>query len=248
MQEEQKIQKPEENEVEVELEEKKDEKVEAQQEEATEEKKPDELEDYSANVKSRIDKLTRKMREEERQKESAIQFAESVKKENESLKTRLDNLDKGYLEEDISFTEKNFKEVASEISPKILEKFLNYEVSNVYIGYNKFISAITQEPNIIRVLPFDTYESDSDANDVLIEPDVEDFIDIVFPQFFNLILSSIMLDAITSEHAARTAAMDNATRNADDIIKETTKLFNKTRQASITTELMDIVNGAEAVK
>ena len=99
MQEEQKIQKPEENEVEVELEEKKDEKVEAQQEAVTEEKKPDELEDYSANVKSRIDKLTRKMREEERQKESAIQFAESVKKENESLKTRLDNLDKGYLEE-----------------------------------------------------------------------------------------------------------------------------------------------------
>ena len=99
MQEEQKIQKSEENEVEVELEEKKDEKVEAQQEEATEEKKSDELEDYSANVKNRIDKLTRKMREEERQKESAIQFAESVKKENESLKTRLDNLDKGYLEE-----------------------------------------------------------------------------------------------------------------------------------------------------
>tara|TARA_A100001391_G_scaffold100964_1_gene67126 strand:- start:1197 stop:2096 length:900 start_codon:yes stop_codon:yes gene_type:complete len=99
MQEEQKIQKPEENEVEVELEEKKDEKVEAQQEEVTEEKKPDELEDYSANVKNRIDKLTRKMREEERQKESAIQFAESVKKENENLKTRLDNLDKGYLEE-----------------------------------------------------------------------------------------------------------------------------------------------------
>ena len=99
MQEEQKIQKSEENEVEVELEEKKDEKVEAQQEAVTEEKKPDELEDYSANVKSRIDKLTRKMREEERQKESAIQFAESVKKENESLKTRLDNLDKGYLEE-----------------------------------------------------------------------------------------------------------------------------------------------------
>lgn len=99
MQEEQKIQKPEENEVEVELEEKKDEKVEAQQEAVTEEKKPDELEDYSANVKSRIDKLTRKMREEERQKESAIQFAESVKKENESLKNRLHNLDKGYLEE-----------------------------------------------------------------------------------------------------------------------------------------------------
>jgi len=99
MQEEQVIQKPEENEVEVELKEEKTEDSVEKVEETTEAKKPDELEDYSSNVKSRIDKLTRKMREEERQKESAIQFAESVKKENENLKTRLTNLDKGYLEE-----------------------------------------------------------------------------------------------------------------------------------------------------
>tara|TARA_A100000172_G_scaffold54921_1_gene35096 strand:- start:768 stop:1667 length:900 start_codon:yes stop_codon:yes gene_type:complete len=99
MQEEQVIQKPDENEVEVELKEEKTEDSVEKVEETTEAKKPDELEDYSSNVKSRIDKLTRKMREEERQKESAIQFAESVKKENENLKTRLTNLDKGYLEE-----------------------------------------------------------------------------------------------------------------------------------------------------
>ena len=99
MQEEEKIQKPDENEVEVELKEEKNEDNVEKVEEEVEAKKSDELEDYSSNVKSRIDKLTRKMREEERQKESAIQFAESVKKENENLKTRLDNLDKGYLEE-----------------------------------------------------------------------------------------------------------------------------------------------------
>ena len=99
MQEEEKIQKPDENEVEVELKEEKTEDNVEKVEEEVEAKKSDELEDYSSNVKSRIDKLTRKMREEERQKESAIQFAESVKKENENLKTRLDNLDKGYLEE-----------------------------------------------------------------------------------------------------------------------------------------------------
>lgn len=99
MQEEQVIQKPDENEVEVELKEEKTEDSVEKVEETTEAKKTDELEDYSSNVKSRIDKLTRKMREEERQKESAIQFAESVKKENENLKTRLTNLDKGYLEE-----------------------------------------------------------------------------------------------------------------------------------------------------
>tara|TARA_Y100001970_G_scaffold291379_1_gene428315 strand:+ start:4394 stop:5230 length:837 start_codon:yes stop_codon:yes gene_type:complete len=153
------------------------------------------------------------------------------------------------LDEDFSFSEKNFKEVSKNLSPRILEKYLNNEIDNVYVGYNKFISAITQEPTVMRALPFQIDDlSDESSADVLIEPDVESFIDIVFPQFFNLIISSILLDSITSEHAARTAAMDNATRNADDIIRETTKLFNKTRQASITTELMDIVNGAEAVK
>ena len=65
----------------------------------TQEEKKDELEDYSAGVKTRIDKLTKRMREEERQKQSAVEFAENVKKENENLKSRLQNLDKGYQEE-----------------------------------------------------------------------------------------------------------------------------------------------------
>jgi hypothetical protein len=67
--------------------------------EEKDEEKKDELEDYSAGVKTRIDKLTKRMREEERQKQSAVEFAENVKKENESLKNRLQNLDKGYQEE-----------------------------------------------------------------------------------------------------------------------------------------------------
>ena len=93
------------------------------------------------------------------------------------------------------------------------------------------------------------YPEDIEQNpDILIEPDIDLFIETVFPKFLNLTLSSFLLEAITSEHAARTAAMDNATRNADDIIRDTTMLFNKTRQAYITKELMDIVNGAEAMK
>ena len=93
------------------------------------------------------------------------------------------------------------------------------------------------------------YSEDIEQNpDILIEPDIDLFIETVFPKFLNLTLSSFLLEAITSEHAARTAAMDNATRNADDIIRDTTMLFNKTRQAYITKELMDIVNGAEAMK
>jgi hypothetical protein len=67
--------------------------------EVIQEEKKDELEDYSAGVKTRIDKLTKRMREEERQKQSAVEFAENVKKENDNLKSRLQNLDKGYQEE-----------------------------------------------------------------------------------------------------------------------------------------------------
>jgi len=101
MQQEQKLEQEniEQETVEVELEDKKNDTETQEPEEKVETKSKDELEDYSSGVKNRIDKLTRKMREEERQKESAIQFAENVKKENETLKTRLTNLDKGYQEE-----------------------------------------------------------------------------------------------------------------------------------------------------
>ena len=133
----------------------------------------------------------------------------------------------------------------------MLVPFLDKKVDNIYIAYNKFESAISQVPTISKILPIQLEEQDSvedNGGDILIEPGIESFVEEVLPKFFNLTISSILLESVTSEHAARTAAMDNATRNADDILRDTTILFNKTRQAYITTELMDIVNGAEAIK
>jgi len=149
-----------------------------------------------------------------------------------------------------SADEKNYKSVSASISDKILLPFLNGEIDQIYVAYNKFASAISQLPTITKILPMEfEHSEDIEQNpDILIEPDIDLFIETVFPKFLNLTLSSFLLEAITSEHAARTAAMDNATRNADDIIRDTTMLFNKTRQAYITKELMDIVNGAEAMK
>ena len=149
-----------------------------------------------------------------------------------------------------SADEKNYKSISASISDKILLPFLNGEIDQIYVAYNKFASAISQLPTITKILPMEfEYPEDIEQNpDILIEPDIDLFIETVFPKFLNLTLSSFLLEAITSEHAARTAAMDNATRNADDIIRDTTMLFNKTRQAYITKELMDIVNGAEAMK
>ena len=155
-------------------------------------------------------------------------------------------------EEIFSVDEKNYKAVSENVTNKFLKPFLDGQFDEVYIAYNKFVSAITQVPTITKVLPINLeYTKDGSeavGSDILIEPDPNLFIETVFPKFLNLTVSSLLLESVTSEHAARTAAMDSATRNADEIIKETTMLFNKTRQAYITTELMDIVNGAEAIK
>jgi F-type H+-transporting ATPase subunit gamma len=157
----------------------------------------------------------------------------------------------GFGESITSLTEKNYKNIAEEITGQLLLPFLEEKIDNIYIAYNKFESAISQVPTISKVLPIEleVEESEDDkSGDILIEPGIESFVEEVLPKFFNLTISSILLESVTSEHAARTAAMDNATRNADDILRDTTILFNKTRQAYITTELMDIVNGAEAIK
>ena len=131
-----------------------------------------------------------------------------------------------------------------------IDKFLSKDVDEVYIAYNKFVNTVSQIPTIEKILPIQLVDSEEKQveSDILIEPDIDSFVEEVLPKFFNLTISSVLLESITSEHAARTAAMDNATRNADDILRDTTILFNKTRQAYITTELMDIVNGAEAIK
>jgi F-type H+-transporting ATPase subunit gamma len=157
----------------------------------------------------------------------------------------------GFGDSITSLTEKNYKNIAEEVSSQLLVPFLDKKVDNIYIAYNKFESAISQVPTISKILPIQLEEQDSvedNGGDILIEPGIESFVEEVLPKFFNLTISSILLESVTSEHAARTAAMDNATRNADDILRDTTILFNKTRQAYITTELMDIVNGAEAIK
>ena len=159
--------------------------------------------------------------------------------------------EESFGDEVFSVDEKNYKIVSENVTNTFIQPFLDDDFDEVYIAYNKFVSAITQVPTIAKILPIDLDSSDEEdlkGSDILIEPDSNSFIETVFPKFLNLTVSSLLLESVTSEHAARTAAMDNATRNADEIIRETTMLFNKTRQAYITTELMDIVNGAEAIK
>ena len=148
-----------------------------------------------------------------------------------------------------SADEKNYKSVSASISDKILLPFLNGEIDQIYVAYNKFASAISQLPTITKILPieFDDSEDVEHNPDILVEPNIDLFVETVFPKFFNLTLSSFLLEAITSEHAARTAAMDNATRNAGDLVDRLTINYNRSRQAAITKELIEIISGAESL-
>jgi F-type H+-transporting ATPase subunit gamma len=133
------------------------------------------------------------------------------------------------------------------IISSIVKDYVDGNVGKVILLYNKFITAISNVPVKKQLLPMNV-ESSSDVNDDLIlEPSVEDVLESVGTQYLDLTLFKACLESSAAEQGARMAAMDLATTNAGDMIKELTLLYNRQRQAQITTELSEIVSGAEAL-
>ena len=115
--------------------------------------------------------------------------------------------------------------------------------------YNKFVNAITQEITLTQLIPVETNAvDDSDANvNYEYEPEEDELLDSLLPRILSTQLYSALLESSAAELAARMTAMDNATRNAGDLIDRLTLVYNRTRQAAITSELIEIISGAEAV-
>ena len=115
--------------------------------------------------------------------------------------------------------------------------------------YNKFVNAITQEITLTQLIPAEMNASDdSDASvNYEYEPEEDELLDRLLPRILSTQLYSALLESSAAELAARMTAMDNATRNAGDLIDRLTLVFNRTRQAAITNELIEIISGAEAV-
>ncbi|HMC94892.1 MAG TPA: F0F1 ATP synthase subunit gamma, partial [Polyangia bacterium] len=149
-------------------------------------------------------------------------------------------------------------QAAAELAREVSEEFLSGRVDEVYISYNTFISAISQRVEFTRILPLDELVLDggekapAPENRVLgdfeYEPSAEQVLEQLLPAVWALRIWRGLLESVASEHAARMAAMDSATNNADDAIDRLSLLYNRTRQAAITKELMEIVSGAEALK
>ena len=151
----------------------------------------------------------------------------------------------------IGITERNYDEIAEKVAAELTEEFIKGKSDEIILVYNYFRSALTQVMVYEKLLPIEPEaEEDEDAPkiDYLYEPSREAVLQKLLTSYIKVRVQRAIQESLTSEHASRMTAMENATSNADDVIKKLTLLANKTRQAMITTELMDIVNGTEALR
>jgi len=141
---------------------------------------------------------------------------------------------------------------ARKIARSAMMAYLGGEWDEVYVIYGYFINVIRQIPKMEKIIPlsFDTEEVKEEKKvlgSYIYEPEEEALLPEILPLYINTLVFSAMLETAVSEQAARMTAMDNANKACEDMVKDLTLLYNKTRQASITKELMDIVGGAEAI-
>ena len=141
-----------------------------------------------------------------------------------------------------------------------IDAFLSREVDCVYVAYTDFINVLRQEPIVRQLLPVRTgdpgsrvlaeylhCDSPEHTNPYIYEQGYAELVDTIVPRFTELQLYQAVLESLASEHSARMVAMRNATQNADELVDELTLSYNKARQEAITTEMLDIVGGAEAL-
>lgn len=148
-------------------------------------------------------------------------------------------------------------ETAKEIGEALLETFLRDAedggVDEIHIVYNRFVSMVSQVPEVVRLLPLEVVEGveEPGEHDILplyeFEPDVETVLDSLLPVYIESRIFNAMLQSAASEHASRQKAMKSASDNADKLITDYTRLSNNARQSEITQQISEIVGGADAL-
>ena len=140
--------------------------------------------------------------------------------------------------------------LAARLGGKVSQLYESGEADEVYLVYSEFAGMTRQIPTKMELLPVTAAAKEEDGNkpaaECLYEPEVGVLLAELLPRYVNVQIYRGLLDNSASENAARMAAMDNATRNCDELTNSLTLLYNKTRQAAITNELIDIVGGANA--
>jgi F-type H+-transporting ATPase subunit gamma len=143
--------------------------------------------------------------------------------------------------------------LAMQIGEDVIPAFMDADYDELYLIYSEFKTVAIQRPSIVRLLPIPSVgATDEEIGpdkrvDYIYEPSEEALLDQLLPMYLRVLIYRALVETVAGENAARMMAMDNATNNCDELTNGLTLMFNKTRQAAITTELMDIVGGAEAL-
>jgi F-type H+-transporting ATPase subunit gamma len=139
---------------------------------------------------------------------------------------------------------------ASAVGGDLVESYLGEEFDQVFIVYNEFKSAIQQTVIVEQLLPIKPMDITEDYFPVeySFEPSEDAILAELLPRHINVQVFRVFLESVASEHGARMTAMESASKNAGEMIDKLTLIYNRTRQAAITTELIEVVSGAEALK
>ena len=142
---------------------------------------------------------------------------------------------------------------ARHIGEKVLKMYDSGEIDEVYLAYTEFISTISNEPKVIKLLPLnaDEFESNGKEKDLTLtiyEPGEEEVLDYIIPKYLNTVLYGAMVESAACELSSRMTAMDSATENASEMIDDLNLLYNRVRQGAITQEITEIVGGSNALE
>ena len=151
------------------------------------------------------------------------------------------------IESHVDFWSEMEFENAVMIGRSAIDHFIDGFVDEIHVLYNYFVNVAQQEVKSEILLPLNYDSNDGKPTDRLYEPSKEELVNTLIPRHLNVQMWKYLLESYASEQAARMLSMENATSNAQDMIKDLTLQFNKARQAAITTEMLEIVGGAEAL-
>jgi F-type H+-transporting ATPase subunit gamma len=166
------------------------------------------------------------------------------KKAKDYFKSRQYNIVEAYSD---FWSDLNFNQ-SMKIGSAIIDYFLDLSVDEIRVVYNEFVNVATQATVTEKLLPIELKDEELADTDFLYEPSKKKIVKSLIPRYLNAQVWKYLLESYASEQAARMVAMENATTNSEDMIKNLTLEFNKARQAAITTEMLEIVSGAEALK
>lgn len=141
---------------------------------------------------------------------------------------------------------------AKKIGEAVLKEFTKGSINEIYLLYTSFKNTVSHEPKLIKLLPFNVFDMESEEQDtkeapMTFEPNEEEVLDAIIPKYINSLIYGALMEAAASENGARMQAMDSATSNAEEMIADLSLMYNRARQGSITQELTEIIAGAEAI-